>query len=219
MLLLCWRRCARRPAPLERRYRSWRPVTGAATVQHAPPVRRTPDASNCPPMDQWPRASRRPPAPSHRRGHAHFGQALWAGQSLHHAQPACRTTRAAPCVDTRHPGSNGLAALAVALVGRRIGLGRAGRVAQVVAPSSAPMARSIKAFLKAMEAALTASPVIGPVTNWSSSSLGIFGSAAPLAAMAAFFNFVLLGRNGPVGHGHTSNTKLRTGSSARLPAI
>jgi hypothetical protein len=30
--------------------------------------------------------------------------------------------------------------------------------------------------------------------------LGIFGSAALLAAMAAFFNFVLLGINGPVGH-------------------
>ncbi len=48
--------------------------------------------------------------------------------------------------------------------------------------------------MKAMEAAFTASPVIGPVMNWSSSSLGIFGSAALLAAMAAFFNFVLQGR-------------------------
>jgi hypothetical protein len=62
------------------------------------------------------------------------------------------------------------------------------------------MARSIRAFLKAMEAALTASPVIGPVTNWSISSLGIFGNAADFAAMAAFFNVVLLGINGPVGH-------------------
>src|SRR6059058_5692487 len=62
------------------------------------------------------------------------------------------------------------------------------------------MARSISAFLKAMEAALTASPVMGPVTNWSISSLGIFGSAADFAAMAAFFNFVLLGITGPLGH-------------------
>jgi hypothetical protein len=42
--------------------------------------------------------------------------------------------------------------------------------------------------------------------------LGIFGSAALLAAMAAFFNFVLLGINGPVGHIYASNTKFRTGS-------
>lgn len=70
----------------------------------------------------------------------------------------------------------------------------------------------MRAFLNAMEAAFTASPVIGPVTNWSSSSLGIFGSAALLAAMAAFFVFVLLGINGPVGHIYASNTKFRTGS-------
>ena len=74
------------------------------------------------------------------------------------------------------------------------------------------MARSIRAFLNAMEAALTASPVMGPVTNWSISSLGIFGSAADFAAMAAFFIFVLLGINGPVGHVYASNTKFRTGS-------
>jgi len=48
--------------------------------------------------------------------------------------------------------------------------------------------------------ALTASPAIGPVTNWSISSFDIFGSAALWAAMAAFCNFVLLGINGPVGH-------------------
>jgi hypothetical protein len=30
--------------------------------------------------------------------------------------------------------------------------------------------------------------------------------------MAAFFNFVLLGINGPVGHIYASNTKFRTGS-------
>jgi hypothetical protein len=64
-----------------------------------------------------------------------------------------------------------------------------------------------------MEAAFTASPVIGPVTNWSSSSLGIFGSAALLAAMAAFFVFVWLGINGPVGHVYASNSKFRTGSN------
>src|SRR5574343_992652 len=62
------------------------------------------------------------------------------------------------------------------------------------------MARSIKAFLKAMEAALTASALMGPVTNWSINSLGIRGRAADLAAMAAFFNFVLLGINAPIGH-------------------
>jgi hypothetical protein len=33
-----------------------------------------------------------------------------------------------------------------------------------------------------------------------------------LAAMAAFFNFVLLGINDPVGHGYASNTKFRIGS-------
>jgi hypothetical protein len=78
------------------------------------------------------------------------------------------------------------------------------------------MARSMRAFLNAMEAALTASPVIGPVTNWSISSFEIFGSAALLAAMAAFFNFVLLGINGPVDHGYASNTKFRTGSEWAL---
>src|SRR5574343_1533220 len=62
------------------------------------------------------------------------------------------------------------------------------------------MARSIKAFLKAMEAALTASALMGPVTTWSINSLGIRGRAADLAAMAAFFNFVLLGINAPIGH-------------------
>src|SRR5258706_3117586 len=37
--------------------------------------------------------------------------------------------------------------------------------------------------------------------NWSSSSLGILGSAADLAAIAAFFNFVLLiGIDAPGGH-------------------
>jgi transposase-like protein len=35
--------------------------------------------------------------------------------------------------------------------------------------------------------------VIGPLTNWSSSSFGMDGNAADLAAIAAFFNFVLLG--------------------------
>src|SRR3954463_4225102 len=62
------------------------------------------------------------------------------------------------------------------------------------------MARSMRAFLNARDAALTASPVIGPVTNWSISSLGIFGSAADFAAISAFFNFVLLGITGPLGH-------------------
>ena len=75
------------------------------------------------------------------------------------------------------------------------------------------MAGSISAFLKAIEAALTASPVIGPTTNWSISSSGIFASAALLAAMAAFLIFVLLGINDPVGHGYASNTEFRTGSA------
>jgi hypothetical protein len=35
-----------------------------------------------------------------------------------------------------------------------------------------------------------------------------------LAAMAAFFNFVLLGINDPVGHGYASNTKFRIGSQS-----
>jgi hypothetical protein len=62
------------------------------------------------------------------------------------------------------------------------------------------MDRSISPFLNAMEATLTASPFIGPVTNSSISSLEIFGSAADFAAIAAFFNFVLLGINSPFGH-------------------
>jgi len=37
------------------------------------------------------------------------------------------------------------------------------------------------------------SAVIGPWTSWSSSCAGILGNAADRAAMAAFFNFVLLG--------------------------
>jgi len=56
-------------------------------------------------------------------------------------------------------------------------------------------------LLEGIDAALTASPVIGPLTNWSSSSLGIFGNAADLAAIAAFFIFVLLiGIHAPDGH-------------------
>src|SRR5580765_8413396 len=50
----------------------------------------------------------------------------------------------------------------------------------------------MSAFLNAAVASLTASPVMGPVTNWSISSLGIDGNAAILAAIAAFFIFVLL---------------------------
>jgi len=62
------------------------------------------------------------------------------------------------------------------------------------------MARSMSAFLNAADAALTASPLIGPVTNRSISSFGIDGSAADLAAIAAFFIFVLLGIDAPCGH-------------------
>ena len=63
-------------------------------------------------------------------------------------------------------GEHGLGALAVALVCRRIGLGRAGGVTQVVAQLGA-LARSMRVVLNAIEAALTAALVIGPVTNWS----------------------------------------------------
>ena len=49
-------------------------------------------------------------------------------------------------------------------------------------------ARSINAFSYAIEAALTAFPVIGRPANWASSSEGILG----IAAIAAFFIFVLL---------------------------
>jgi hypothetical protein len=49
--------------------------------------------------------------------------------------------------------------------------------------------------------------------------LGIFGSAALLAAMAAFFNFVLLGINDPVSHIYASNTKFRTGSNHLAVAL
>ena len=40
-------------------------------------------------------------------------------------------------------------------------------------------------FLKAIEAALTASAPIGPLTNWSMSSFGMDGSAAAAAACVA----------------------------------
>src|SRR3954463_14569826 len=79
------------------------------------------------------------------------------------------------------------------------------------------MARSMRAFLNARDAALTASPVIGPVTNWSISSLGIFGSAADFAAISAFFNFVLLGITGPLGHvmPRTQNSRQARGATAK----
>jgi len=57
----------------------------------------------------------------------------------------------------------------------------------------------MSAFLNAMVAALTASALIGPVTNWSMSSLGIDGIAAA-AAIAAFVIFLLVGIHAPVGH-------------------
>jgi uncharacterized membrane protein YtjA (UPF0391 family) len=58
-----------------------------------------------------------------------------------------------------------------------------------------------------MEAALTASALIGPVTNWSMSSFGIDGIAAA-AAMAALVVFLLVGIHAPVGHAmpHTQNS-------------
>ena len=52
------------------------------------------------------------------------------------------------------------------------------------------------AFLNAMEAALTASALMGPVPNWSISSMGIVGSAAA-AAMA---RLVYVGIDAPCGH-------------------
>lgn len=58
-------------------------------------------------------------------------------------------------------GQHGLAVRGVALVGLRPRLVGVVRVAQGW-PSSAPRARSIGAFLNAIDAALTASPVIGP---------------------------------------------------------
>lgn len=81
-------------------------------------------------------------------------------------------------------------------------------------PARQPWARSISAFLNAIEAALTTSPVMGPVTNWSSSSLGMYGSAAKLAAMAAFFNFVLIiGIDAP---GHNAMPRTQNSGQARL---
>ena len=66
-----------------------------------------------------------------------------------------------------------------------------------------PWARERSAFLNAIDAVLTASALIGPVTNWSINSLGMRGSTA--VAFAAFF--VLLGIHAPVRHGmpHTQN--------------
>lgn len=58
--------------------------------------------------------------------------------------------------------------------------------------SSAPKARSIGAFFNAMDAALTDSALIGPVTSRSISSSSIVGIAAA-AATAAFVAFPLAG--------------------------
>ena len=109
-------------------------------------------------------------------------------------------------------GLHDLGTPAVELVRPSLGLGSAGRVAQMWT-SFAPMARSISAFLRAMKAALTASPVIGPMTNRSISSSGIFASAALLVTMAAFLILVLLSRNDTIGHDYASNTEFRTGSA------
>src|SRR5215216_6434414 len=69
-----------------------------------------------------------------------------------------------------------------------------------------------------MVVTLICSAVIGPsATIWSSSSLGIFGSAALLAAIAAFFSFVrlgsLLGMHAPCGH-----VMPRTQNSGQAPS-
>ncbi len=44
--------------------------------------------------------------------------------------------------------------------------------------------------MKASEASFTARALIGQLTNQTITSLGVFGSASVLAAIAAFFNFV-----------------------------
>jgi len=71
-----------------------------------------------------------------------------------------------------------------------IGLIRTRRVAQVMA--AALNARSISAFLNAIEAASIASASIGPLTIWSMNSLGMLGSTA-----ARCFLLVLIGIHAP----------------------
>ena len=58
-------------------------------------------------------------------------------------------------------GQHRLGAGAVAMVARVLGLGRAGRVAQVVPELGAERALDQRAFLNAIDAALTASALIG----------------------------------------------------------
>jgi hypothetical protein len=82
---------------------------------------------------------------------------------------------------------------------RHCGSGRTPEKGGVHSINSAPSARSISAFLNAIEAALTACALIGPVTNWSISSLGIDGIAAA-AARAAFVVFLMVGIHAPCGH-------------------
>ena len=98
-------------------------------------------------------------------------------------------------IQTKRPivGQNGLAAFAIALVGRRLRALCTLRVTKVV-PSSAPKARSMSAFLNAMEASWMASALIGPLTNCSISSWGIEGNSLGVA-LADFF---LVGINAPL---------------------
>jgi hypothetical protein len=56
----------------------------------------------------------------------------------------------------------------------------------------------MSAFLKAIDAACTASALMGPFTNWSISSLGIDGKS--VAAAAAAFVVFLLGIRAPGRH-------------------
>ena len=82
-------------------------------------------------------------------------------------------------LDAQRPvlGQHRLAAGAVAVVGRLLGLGRAGRVAQVVRQLGAQRTLDQR-LLERHRTSLTASALMGPVTNWSISSLGIDGNAA-----------------------------------------
>ena len=58
-------------------------------------------------------------------------------------------------------GQHRLGARPIAVIARRLGLLSAGEVPEVMGESSAPRQRSIRAFLNALEAALTASALIG----------------------------------------------------------
>ncbi len=113
------------------------------------------------------------------------------------------------------PVSTVLARAAVALVGRRSRAARAPARSPGDGPAPPSSAASISACLKATPPRLIASPVIGPVRKWATSSFGIDGSLATsrdTLLRSARHNALL-------GVRYASHTELRTGSRDRLRAF